>query len=520
MKTEEMHWADQTARRIIAEKGNKKSYVCAAGITPSGTIHIGNFREVITQELIVRALKDKGKEARFIYSWDDNDVFRKVPQNLPNQTMLKKELRKPIYLIKDPFGIHKSYSEHFEKEFEESLPSIGIFPEFIYQHIPYTKCKYAKEIKTALEKTEKIKEILNKYRKEPLEKNWLPVFIFCSKCNKDTTKNIKWLGNYEIEYECDCGNKELFDFRKKGIVTLRWRIDWPMHWYYYKEDFESAGKDHFTQGGSITTSREIQQEVYKTEPPLGFMYEWISAKGMGQFASSEGKVITLKQILEIYEPEIVRYLFAGTRPGTEFSISFDLDVITMYEEFDRLERVYYKKEKVKERKYLKQKRIYELSSIDPKKIPKKMPFQPSFRHLTNILQIYGLNINKTIKYYNPKNDSDKKKLKIRAECAKNWIEKYAPNDFKFHIQKTSKIKLKGKIKEVFLEIAKKLKQKKWTDKKLHNEFYNIIKDKKIDNKEFFKTAYNILINKDKGPQLANFILIIGRERVAKLFEKI
>lgn len=35
---ESMHWADQTARRVISEKGDKDKYVVAAGITPSGTV--------------------------------------------------------------------------------------------------------------------------------------------------------------------------------------------------------------------------------------------------------------------------------------------------------------------------------------------------------------------------------------------------------------------------------------------------------------------------------------------------
>ena len=38
------HWADQQAARIIKEKGERDSYTCASGITPSGTVHIGNFR--------------------------------------------------------------------------------------------------------------------------------------------------------------------------------------------------------------------------------------------------------------------------------------------------------------------------------------------------------------------------------------------------------------------------------------------------------------------------------------------
>ena len=38
------HWADIMADKIIREKGEKDLYTCASGITPSGTVHIGNFR--------------------------------------------------------------------------------------------------------------------------------------------------------------------------------------------------------------------------------------------------------------------------------------------------------------------------------------------------------------------------------------------------------------------------------------------------------------------------------------------
>ncbi|MDR1948686.1 MAG: hypothetical protein LBQ38_04775, partial [Spirochaetaceae bacterium] len=32
------HWADETALRILREKGDKPCYTCASGITPSGTV--------------------------------------------------------------------------------------------------------------------------------------------------------------------------------------------------------------------------------------------------------------------------------------------------------------------------------------------------------------------------------------------------------------------------------------------------------------------------------------------------
>src|SRR3989338_4306117 len=108
---ESVHWADRAAERIIREKGDKGQYTIAAGITPSGIVHIGNFREIITAHLIERALKDRKKKVRFIYSWDDYDVFRKVPVNLPNQEELKKHLRKPVSAVPDPFGCHESYAQ-------------------------------------------------------------------------------------------------------------------------------------------------------------------------------------------------------------------------------------------------------------------------------------------------------------------------------------------------------------------------------------------------------------------------
>src|SRR3954467_493358 len=96
MQAKSPHWADQAAARVIAQRGDRDAYTVASGITPSGVVHIGNFREVITVDFVARALRALGKQVRFIYSWDDFDTFRKVPVNLPQQEMLKEQLRRPI----------------------------------------------------------------------------------------------------------------------------------------------------------------------------------------------------------------------------------------------------------------------------------------------------------------------------------------------------------------------------------------------------------------------------------------
>ena len=120
-----------------------------------------------------------------------------------------------------------------------------------------------------------------------------------------------------------------------------WRINWPIRWKYDEVDFESGGIDHSVYGGSFMTSKEIIKEIFDYGAPMYQMYEWIKIKAGKEFASSTGNALTLDDVEEIYEPEVLRYLFVGTKPKSAFQISFDLDVIKIYEDFDSLERKYF-----------------------------------------------------------------------------------------------------------------------------------------------------------------------------------
>jgi lysyl-tRNA synthetase, class I len=515
-----VHWTDITAEKIIREKGDKESYVIASGITPSGIVHVGNFREIITVDLVKRALEKKGKKVRFIYSWDNYDVFRKVPKDMPKQELLHSHLRKAIVDVPDVYGCHKSYAEHNQAKVEADVVKVGINPEFIYQSEKYRNGDYVKEIKKALENTEKIKKILNNYREEPLSEEWLPVTMFCEICGKDTIK-LKWLEGYIIKYNCDCGHSEAFDFKKKPLLKLLWRIDWPARWAFEKVDFEPGGKEHSTTGGSFDTGKQIVKEVYNFNAPTYVKYDFIKLKGGGgKMSSSKGGVVDLGDVLEIYQPEIVRWLFAGTRPNKEFAISFDADVIKIYEDYDKCERIYFGEHQVNEKEKEKQKVAYELSAV--KTISKTMPYQPGFRHLTTLLQIHSLDTDKVISYYEKElNESrDRERVRVRTECAKNWLNLYAPEEFKFTVQEEFSGELGSEEKKLLHQLAEKLKEKSWTDVELHEEIYILCTNNNFPPKDFFKLAYGVLINKDKGPRLASFILAIGKEKVSKLFEKV
>ena len=77
-----MHWSEEIAQKIIERNPNKEEYVCAAGISPSGSVHIGNFRDIATSLFVVKALTKMGKKAKLLFSWDEFDRMRKVPANV------------------------------------------------------------------------------------------------------------------------------------------------------------------------------------------------------------------------------------------------------------------------------------------------------------------------------------------------------------------------------------------------------------------------------------------------------
>jgi lysyl-tRNA synthetase class 1 len=511
------HWADNYAEKIIREKGEKDLYVCASGITPSGTVHIGNFREIISVELVVRALRDRGKKVRFIYSWDDYDVFRKVPKNMPNPQMLERYLRQPITLTPDPFDTEKSYARRNEREIEELLPRVGINPEYVYQAERYRSAAYAAGIRKALDHRDRLRKILSEHREKPLPPEWWPISVFCTACNRDTTEVTDWDGQSGVAYACSsCGNEEKLDLRDTGAVKLFWRVDWPMRWAHEGVDFEPAGKDHHSKGGSFTTARPIVKEVYATSAPTTFQYDFVRIKGRGgKISSSSGEVVSLKEVLEIYQPELIRYLFASTRPNAEFAISFDLDVIKIYEDYDRSERIYYGNESVGQSREAKEKRIYELSQVE--EILETMPTQIPFRHLCNLIQIQDGDVEallETLDIRGPEADLDR--LRTRAACAWNWTQSYAPDAFRFTLRPSGSPPLEmtdAERKAITLlrrEVEERLDSH--DEKSLGEAIYTIAGEAGMEPKAFFKVAYRALIEKEMGPRLAGFLMTIGRER--------
>lgn len=528
------HWADQAAARTLAEHPGREVYTCAAGITPSGVVHVGNFREVITVDLVARALRDRGVQVRFIYSWDDFDVFRKVPAGMPNRDVLEASLRRSIVDVPDPYGDHASYADHHIAAFEGSLAPLGIRPEFIRQSRRYRAGTYAEGIRRALDRRAEIREILNRAREETtartrIDEEWLPLAGFCGACGRDEL-DFELRGEWQVAYKCTlCGHQAEVDLREGGDLKLPWRIDWPMRWAYEGVCFEPGGKDHSSAGGSFDTAKHIVREIYGGEAPTYVGYDFVRIKGRaGKISSSSGEVVTVADCLEIYEPELLRWIFVSYKPNTEFQISFDLDVIKIYEDHDRMLRLAHEADDggKDDGKRQSARRIMQLASVDNRRVEPGTPppFVPGFRPLSMILQVYDGDIDRAVEHYvasgEIKGEEERARCRRRAICVWRWIGEFAPEEFRYRIRDAAIVRPLADEEALALgRLAAVLRERPEIDEEgLVPTMKGLTEGTSLDNRTFLPVVYDLLIGREKGPKVTTLITTMGTRRALALIE--
>ena len=117
-------------RKEIIQK--KKKVTFQTGYGPSGLPHIGTFGEVARTSMMINALNHIQKiDHELITFSDDMDGLRKIPENRPNNEILKKNLGKPLTSIPDPFRKFKSYGEHNNEMLKEFLKKFNF--QFIFK---------------------------------------------------------------------------------------------------------------------------------------------------------------------------------------------------------------------------------------------------------------------------------------------------------------------------------------------------------------------------------------------------
>ena len=102
-----------------------KPVVVASGLSPSGPIHLGNLREVMTPHFVADEMRRRGVECVHILSWDDYDRFRRVPAGI--DPSWSRHIGKPLTSVPAPEGSrYPNWAEHFKAPMIDAAGRLGI----------------------------------------------------------------------------------------------------------------------------------------------------------------------------------------------------------------------------------------------------------------------------------------------------------------------------------------------------------------------------------------------------------
>jgi len=519
-----MYWADRLAKKIIDSK-KYKPYWADDMKTPSGRVHVGSLRGVLSHDLIYKALLDAGKRATFSFVIEDHDPMDGLPVYL-DQAKYRKYLGMPLNQVPSPEPGYSSYAEYYAKDFIEVFNGLGAKPKIIWVSKLYQAGKMNEGIKKVLDAAPKIRKIYKEISGSEKPSDWYPFQVVCPKCGKLTTQVTDWDGK-QVKFRC---LPHLFEWAQgcnhegkispfDGTGKIPWKVEWAVKWMVIGVTIEGAGKDHMSKGGSHDISSIICKEVLNYPVPFAFSHEFFLLGGR-KMSSSKGLGSSAREMYNLLPPEVLRFLFA--RPRFNQAIDFNpggWTIPDLFDEYDRCARAFYKKGRKSDFG-----RVFELSQI--KTPPKEEPFYPRFRDVANYLQMP--NINPVRHFTEVKGKSltefEKELLEERVHYAKIWLKDHAPSEAVFFISKDlpKEAKKLSDEQRIYLQKLAELLEKKWPSSadELQTVLYNLVKERGIKSTKAFEAIYRVLIGKTHGPKAAWLIYSQDKEFVIKRFREV
>jgi len=555
-KKEWTYWTDKVAadaKRRVEESDKLKKIVKERGYivydekTPSGPIHVGSARGWLIHDIIAKTLRDNGMKGRFILSSDDIDPMDGLPKSL-DASKWKKFMGVPLRNIPSPESGYESYAEYFFRQCTDRFEDFNIEAELESTGERYIKGDFNPAIKVLLDNTDKIQKIYEELYGKTIASEKLPFQPICEKCGKiGTTFAYEWDSENEIvKYECrsdmvewakGCGHKgEVSPYNGGG--KLPWKVEWAAKWPTVGVLCESAGKDHFTKGGSRSVAVAIAVEILDFPPPwpsssvktgkyydTGKGYEFFLVGGK-KMSTSKGVGVSFVEIGNVIPAEMLRFLMIKARPETTIDFTPEGNAIPfLFRDFDKTEKIFFGIDEVTDREKNNAKRIYELTV---KEILKKKPYRIPFDFAAMLVQSMPnekrtesvVGMLEKIGHVKKMTNQEIKILENTLNYAEMWVEKFAPDNMKLKVLKDlpKEAENLGDDKKKALSEIGKFLEKERTDKEIWNTIKSSAESAGVESKELFKAAYIVIIGKEYGPRLVPLIQSLDREFVVKRFK--
>jgi lysyl-tRNA synthetase, class I len=297
-------WPFVEAKKMLRERKSfiekKGKIILQTGYGPSGLPHIGTFGEVARTSMIVHALSNLTDLPTEIITFsDDMDGLRKVPDNVPNQELLKNNLHKPLTQVPDPFEKFDSFGEHNNEMLKKFLDNFSFKYNFKSSTSLYKSGFFNPTLQTILEKYQDIMNIIIPTLGKERQKTYSPFLPICPETGVVLEIPIIEINKKKSKIIFDNNGKKIEISILDGSCKLQWKVDWAMRWYALDVDYEMYGKDLIE---SAILSTKIIKLMGKSNPS-GFAYELFLDEKGEKISKSKGNGITIDQWLEYASPE-------------------------------------------------------------------------------------------------------------------------------------------------------------------------------------------------------------------------
>ena len=505
-------WPFIEAKKLLRERKSliekKGKITLQTGYGPSGLPHIGTFAEVARTSMMVNALKYLTDLPTEIITFsDDMDGLRKVPENVPNQELLNKNLHKPLTQVPDPFKKFNSFGEHNNEMLKNFLDKFDFKYHFKSSTSLYTSGFFNPTLQKILENYQGIMDIIIPTLGKDRQKTYSPFLPICPE-----TGIVLEIPVIEIIKE---KSKIIFDNNGKkievsifdGMCKLQWKVDWAMRWYALDVDFEMYGKDLIE---SAILSTKIIKLMGKNNPS-GFAYELFLDEKGEKISKSKGNGITIDQWLEYASPESLSlYMYQNPKRAKKLYNEIVLKAVDEY-----LELI----EKGKSQNQL-QLLMNPVWHVHNGEIPKEEIIM-TFSMLLNLVETSNANTKELL-------------WKFVKKYKKGILEKNYPifdNLIGYAIKYFNDvIKLKKKYKKPNKEEKNALRALIKTLENCNNEMtpeeiqtlvYSTGKENGYQEnlRDWFKLVYEVVFGDENGPRMGFFISFFGVNETKQLIEE-
>ncbi len=318
-------WPFEEARALMKrydKAAPEKGYVLfETGYGPSGLPHIGTFGEVARTTMIRRAFEVISDiPTRLICFSDDLDGMRKVPENVPQQDMLREHMQMPLTSVPDPYGEYPSFGDHNNAMLRRFLDTFGFAYEFISATEFYRSGRFDDTLRLACARYDGIMAIMLASLREERQQTYscfLPIHPETGRVLYVPIKHVDAVAA-TVTFDDETGREWTLPVTG-GNVKLQWKPDFGARWAALDVDFEMYGKDHSTN----TPIYDGICEVLGGRAPNHYSYELFLDENGQKISKSKGNGLTIDEWLTYAASESLSY-FMYQKPKTAKRMHFDV----------------------------------------------------------------------------------------------------------------------------------------------------------------------------------------------------